>query len=73
MGIKNLMKLLVEKCPGAIKESLMKNYFGRKVAVDASMSIYQFMLAIYTDDTNTFSLTDSFGATTKYVILFNPT
>ena len=46
MGILGLSKLLYQKCPGAVKEDEMKNYFGRRVAIDASMSIYQFIIAM---------------------------
>ena len=46
MGIKGLMKLLSDHCPAAIKEKEIGNYFGRKVAVDASMSLYQFLIAV---------------------------
>ncbi|OQV13890.1 Flap endonuclease 1 [Hypsibius exemplaris] len=49
MGIKDLSKLIQEHAPAAIKESEMKNYFGRKVAIDASMALYQFMIAIRGD------------------------
>ena len=31
------MKLIQDECPGAVKETVMKNYFGRKIALDASM------------------------------------
>lgn len=37
MGIKNLMNLLKEKAPGAIKQLDLKTYTGRSVACDASM------------------------------------
>ena len=37
MGIKGLMKLIQDEAPGAVKEGEMKNYFGRKIALDASM------------------------------------
>jgi hypothetical protein len=37
MGIKGLMKLIGDEAPSCIKEGEMKNYFGRKIAVDASM------------------------------------
>lgn len=46
MGIKGLMKLLQENCPQAVKEREFKNFFNRVVAVDASMSLYQFLIAI---------------------------
>ena len=37
MGIKGLMKLIGDEAPSCVKEGEMKNYFGRKIAVDASM------------------------------------
>eukprot|EP01116_Phalansterium_solitarium_P011137 TRINITY_DN26745_c0_g1_i1.p1 TRINITY_DN26745_c0_g1~~TRINITY_DN26745_c0_g1_i1.p1 ORF type:complete len:392 (-),score=107.15 TRINITY_DN26745_c0_g1_i1:6-1181(-) len=46
MGIHGLSKLIADKAPEAIKENEIKNYFGRKVAIDASMSLYQFMIAV---------------------------
>ncbi len=46
MGISGLMKLISDNVPGAIKQDQMKNYFGRKVAVDASISIYQFLVVV---------------------------
>ncbi|CRK40800.1 hypothetical protein BN1723_004914 [Verticillium longisporum] len=45
MGIKNLFQILKEEAPDAIKEGEIKNQFGRKVAIDASMSIYSFLIA----------------------------
>lgn len=39
-----LMKLISENAPKAVKEQQMENYFARKVAVDASMSLYQFLV-----------------------------
>jgi len=49
MGIKGLMKLIQDECPTAIKETEMKNYFGRKIALDASMCLYQFLIAVRQD------------------------
>mmetsp|Transcript_274 Transcript_274/g.889 ORF Transcript_274/g.889 Transcript_274/m.889 type:complete len:389 (+) Transcript_274:116-1282(+) len=46
MGISGLMKLLTENAPGCIKEQKFQNYFGRTLAVDASMHIYQFMAVV---------------------------
>jgi flap endonuclease-1 len=46
MGIHGLMKLLSEECPEAIKEQELENYTGRKVAIDASMAMYQFLVAV---------------------------
>ena len=44
MGIRKLMQLLEERCPTAIKTGEIKNYFGRKIAIDASMALYQFLV-----------------------------
>ncbi|KAF2863051.1 flap endonuclease 1 [Piedraia hortae CBS 480.64] len=46
MGIKHLYQVLKENCPDAIKEGEIKNQFGRKVAIDASMSLYSFLIAV---------------------------
>ncbi|KAF9067216.1 PIN domain-like protein [Rhodocollybia butyracea] len=46
MGIKGLTGLISEHAPHAIKEHEIKTLFGRKVAIDASMSIYQFLIAV---------------------------
>eukprot|EP00756_Hemistasia_phaeocysticola_P039164 Hpha_TRINITY_DN16801_c1_g2::TRINITY_DN16801_c1_g2_i1::g.149529::m.149529/K04799/FEN1, RAD2; flap endonuclease-1 len=46
MGIHGLTKLLSEKAPQCMKEDQLKNYFGRTIAIDASMSIYQFLIAM---------------------------
>uniref|UniRef100_A0A8C4E2N0 XPG N-terminal domain-containing protein n=1 Tax=Dicentrarchus labrax TaxID=13489 RepID=A0A8C4E2N0_DICLA len=49
MGIHGLAKLIADHAPGAIKEQDIKNYFGRKIAIDASMCIYQFLIAVRQD------------------------
>lgn len=36
MGIQGLTKLIADVAPWAIKETEIKNYFGRKIAIDAS-------------------------------------
>ena len=46
MGIQGLTRLISDNAPHAIKEHKLENYFGRKVAIDASMSIYQFLIAV---------------------------
>lgn len=46
MGISGLTKLLGDHARGSLKENDIKNYFGRKIAIDASMSIYQFLIAV---------------------------
>jgi len=60
------MKVIADHAPGSIKENVIKNYFGRKIAIDASMSLYQFLIAVRPDDTNTFTLTNDVGETTSY-------
>ncbi|XP_053963114.1 flap endonuclease 1 [Anastrepha ludens] len=49
MGILGLAKLIADIAPVAIKENEIKNYFGRKVAIDASMCLYQFLIAVRAD------------------------
>nr|XP_033784383.1 flap endonuclease 1 [Geotrypetes seraphini]XP_033784384.1 flap endonuclease 1 [Geotrypetes seraphini] len=49
MGIQGLAKLIADVAPSSIKENDIKSYFGRKVAIDASMSIYQFLIAVRQD------------------------
>lgn len=40
------MKLISEEAPLAIKEQDMEELTGRKVAIDASMAMYQFLIAV---------------------------
>jgi len=65
MGIKGLTQLIGDNAPNAIKENEIKNYFGRKIAIDASMSLYQFLIAVRPD--NVSSLTDESGETTSHI------
>lgn len=46
MGIKGLMKLLYDNAPNSIRSVEIKTLFGRKVAIDASMSLYQFLISV---------------------------
>lgn len=46
MGIQGLTKLLGDAAPGCMKEQKFENYFGRKIAVDASMHIYSFLVVV---------------------------
>merc|ERR1719494_496364 len=59
------MKLLGDQAPRAMKENEIKNYFGRKVAIDASMSIYQFLIAVRSDGNQ---LTNESGETTSHLM-----
>lgn len=45
-----LTALIQEAAPEAIKEHDIKSFFGRKVAIDASMSLYQFLIAVRQND-----------------------
>ena len=65
MGIKGLSQLIGDNAPGAIKENEFKNYFGRKVAVDASMWLYQFLVAVRSEGNN---LTNADGETTSHIM-----
>jgi len=67
MGIQGLTKLIADNAPTAITQDDIKNYFGRLIAIDASMSLYQFMVAVRTDDLGQFSLTNDFGETTSHL------
>jgi flap endonuclease-1 len=46
MGIKKLMDLIKEKAPAAVREKRLSAYSGQKVAIDASMVMYQSLIAI---------------------------
>lgn len=64
MGILGLSKLIADKAPSGVKENQIKNYFGRKVAIDASMAVYQFLIAIRQDGNQ---LTNDDGEVTSHV------
>ena len=46
MGIKGLMKVIGDNAPGALREQKFESYFGRKIAIDASMHLYQFLVVV---------------------------
>ena len=46
MGIKGLTKLISDTSDDAMKERSKKEFIGRTVALDASMCIYQFLVAV---------------------------
>ncbi|KAJ3838510.1 flap endonuclease 1 [Lentinula raphanica] len=68
MGIKGLTGLISEHAPHAIKEHDIKTLFGRKVAIDASMSIYQFLIAVRQRDGE--MLMNDAGETTSHLMGF---
>ncbi|KAI7863319.1 PIN domain-like protein [Spinellus fusiger] len=61
-----LSKIIAEHAPSAIKNYELKSYFGRKIAIDASMCIYQFMVAVRQQDGQL--LTDTHGETTSHLM-----
>lgn len=64
MGIKGLSKLLGDNAARCVKEHDLKSYFGRKIAIDASMSIYQFLVAVRIGADN---LTNDAGEITSHL------
>jgi len=42
-----LSKLLGDAAPTCRRENKFENYFGRQIAVDASMHIYQFLVRLF--------------------------
>ena len=76
MGIHGLMKLITEEAPLALKEKEMDNLNDRKVAIDASMAIYQFLVAVRTSGPGGASaqLTNEAGDVTSHIQgMFNRT
>lgn len=74
MGIKQLSKLIKEKCAKAIICRKFGYYDSSKIAIDASLSIYQFLIAVRSDgsvlgfgDTTTSHLIGMFYRTIRIV------
>ncbi|KAE8148533.1 flap endonuclease 1 [Aspergillus avenaceus] len=65
MGIKHLYQVISENAPDAIKAGDIKNHFGRKVAIHASMSIYSFLIAVRSEGQQLMSDT---GETTSHLM-----
>ncbi|KAF3947676.1 hypothetical protein CMV_026219 [Castanea mollissima] len=65
MGIKGLTKLLADNAPKAMREQKFETYFGRKIAIDASMSIYQFLIVVGRSGTE--MLTNEAGEVTSHL------
>ena len=57
--------MLKDNCPDAVKEGEIKNQFGRKVAIDASMSLYSFLVAVRSDGQQ---LMNETGETTSHLM-----
>ena len=76
MGIKGLAKLLSDEAPDSIREVPLSSLHGRKIAVDASMAIYQFLIAVRSGGPNgaAMMLTNADGETTSHIQgIFNRT
>jgi flap endonuclease-1 len=70
MGIKNLLKFLSEQ-RDIIKKINIKEYYGKKIAIDISILIYQFVIAIRNSGTD---LKNNNGDITSHILgLFNKT
>lgn len=65
MGIKGLSKLLADNAPRAFKEKDIKSYAGRKIAIDASMCMYQLLVGVRVGADN---LTNDSGQNTSHII-----
>lgn len=66
MGIKQLSRVIADNAPRAATEHAIKEYFGRRVAIDASMSIYQFLIAVRSADGG--NLVNEAGETTSHLM-----
>ncbi|KAA3678223.1 flap endonuclease-1 [Paragonimus westermani] len=65
MGVHQLSKVIGDHAPKAVKNTEIKSYFGRKVAIDASMSIYQFLIAVRQEGN---TLTNADGEFTSHLM-----
>jgi flap endonuclease-1 len=67
MGIKNLSQVIGDEAPDAMRETpKIKNFEGYKIAIDASMSMYQFLIAVRPGQDGG-TLTNDVGETTRHV------
>ena len=60
-----MTKLLSDHAPGCMREQKFESYLDRKVAIDASMHIYQFMMVIGRQGDQT--LTNDAGEVTSHL------
>lgn len=66
MGIKGLFPFISESAPLAIKETEMKALTGRTIAIDASMCLYQFLVAVRQGEAQS-NLSNSSGEVTSHI------
>jgi len=64
MGIRGLTKLLADNAARCRSDQELKSFFGRKIAIDASMNIYQFLVAVRQGSDN---LTNEAGEITSHL------
>ncbi|XP_026446455.1 flap endonuclease 1-like isoform X2 [Papaver somniferum] len=65
MGIKGLTKLLANNAPKSMKQEKLESYTGREIAIDASLSIYQFLIVVGRNGMGT--LTNEAGEVTSHL------
>lgn len=65
MGILGMTRLIADISPESIKEVDLKSLFGRRIAIDASMCIYQFLIAIRSEE---YMMTNESGETTSHLV-----
>ncbi|CAL6014137.1 Flap_endonuclease 1 [Hexamita inflata] len=66
MGIKDLQKMLSEHAPSSVRTASTKDYVNKKIAVDASILLYQFITSITTADGE--PLKNAAGQVTSHLI-----
>ena len=67
MGIKQLMNIINEKASKAVKKMTLSDYSGKVIACDASMAMYQFLIATQNASHHGL-LTDESGNLTSHLI-----
>lgn len=50
MGVKDLQKTIQENTKSAVRETTTKDYVGRRIAIDSSILLYQFITTITAPD-----------------------
>ncbi|KAJ1998632.1 Elongation of fatty acids protein 2 [Coemansia thaxteri] len=59
------MQVIADRAPGAVRKVEMQHLVGRKIAIDASTSLYQFLVAVRSEGN---TLTSSDGSATSHLI-----
>ena len=66
MGIKSLFPFLSDSAPLAIKETKVEAMTGREIAIDASMCLYQFLVAVRQGEAQA-NLSNAAGDVTSHI------